>query len=638
MILQAALAIAIIMLGLTAQASCLPPECTAFPKDAGALNVRDFGAKGDGLADDTAAINAALAASGPDTGNSPWHDRIVYLPDGTYLISAALSKHYANGPFGSGAILVGQSRDRTIIRLKDAAEGYQDLLHPHAMIFTASKLLDGDATSGGKDYTGKGEGNDAYENFIENMTVDAGSHNPGAIGIDYLGNNIGAIRNVTIRTAAGSGATGIALTRKWPGPLLLSDVTVVGFETGIDIANTEYGVTLESVSIDHPRQTGLRNAHNIVASHALRIVDAPHAIVNTGQDGMIVLLNGEISGPADASAIENSGYMNIRDTHISGYRQLFGNAVTGDMVDGVYDGAQRLGPSRQDWSLPIESPPPVAATPVETWVSVAKFGALPDSGRDETAAIRQAFASGADTIYFPHGSYLISDNIAVPSTVQRIVGMMSTIGAFSGRQATFRRDRGMFEVFNQAHPMTIEHLTFDHSGLGDQVAVEAQGSQPIVLRDVVGAGVTTLLRPVNAGKAFVEDTCCGTIDVSGDAGVWLRQVDSEGSGTRIVNHGAPLWILGAKTEGNCTVVDNDKGQTEIMGGLLYIVHGAEAATPAFRDRDGRLYIAYAEEAFKRTEVYQTHVVVSEKDRITTVVADDLPPRNLARIQPGANYQ
>ena len=614
--------------------ACLPPGCLEFPKDAGAVDVRDLGAKGDGVTDDTAAINAALTASGPDTGHSPWHDRIVYLPNGTYLVSAPIAKRYANGKFGNGSILVGQSRDGTIIRLKDAADGYGDSRNPRGIVFTTSKQLDG---SNNKDYEGKGEGNDAYENFVENLTVDAGQNNPGAIGIDYIASNIGAIRNVTVRASGASGATGIALTRKWPGPALLSNVSVEGFDTGIDVANTEYGVTFDSVDISHPRNNGLRNTHNVLSTYGLHVDGAPHAIVNAAQDGLIVLLNAEISGRADASAIENSGYMNIRDTHVTGYAQVLGDRTPAGLLDGVYDANDRIRSSKQDWSLPVEQPPPVVATPVSRWASVAKFGAEADTGKDDTAAIRKAFASGADTIYFPHGLYLISDNIVVPPTVQRIVGMMSSIGAFPKRQNSFRRDQGMFRVFNQDHSVTIEHMTFDHSWLGDQVGVEAQGAQPLVLRDVVGAGVTTLLRPANAGKAFVEDTCIGTFDVSGDAGIWIRQLNSEGSGVRVRNHGAPLWILGVKTEGDSTVVDNDHGRTEVLGGLLYIVHGADPAVPAFRNEDGKLYVAYAEEAFDRTAVYQEHVVNSNQGRMSTVAAGDLPARDLARMQPGMSY-
>ena len=61
------------------------------------VNVRDFGAKGDGTHDDTAALTAAIAAAGDDTGAFFWRTRIVFLPAGTYRVSAPLVKRYADG-------------------------------------------------------------------------------------------------------------------------------------------------------------------------------------------------------------------------------------------------------------------------------------------------------------------------------------------------------------------------------------------------------------------------------------------------------------------------------------------------------------------------------------------------------------
>ena len=75
---------------------------------------------------------------------------------------------------------------------------------------STAKLLDGTPTSGGKDYTHKGEGNDAYENFVEDLTIDVGAGNPGAVGIDDLANNVGAIRQVRVIAPPGSGAIGVS--------------------------------------------------------------------------------------------------------------------------------------------------------------------------------------------------------------------------------------------------------------------------------------------------------------------------------------------------------------------------------------------------------------------------------------------
>lgn len=62
----------------------------------GDLNVKDFGAKGDGVTDDTAAIqraiDAAIAAGGTGKGggfgdNTGWHNPAVYLPRGLYCVT-----------------------------------------------------------------------------------------------------------------------------------------------------------------------------------------------------------------------------------------------------------------------------------------------------------------------------------------------------------------------------------------------------------------------------------------------------------------------------------------------------------------------------------------------------------------------
>ena len=62
-------------------------------------NVKDplFGAVGDGLTDDTAAINAAISYGGNCGANcesSSVKGTLIYFPAGTYLISAPINAYY----------------------------------------------------------------------------------------------------------------------------------------------------------------------------------------------------------------------------------------------------------------------------------------------------------------------------------------------------------------------------------------------------------------------------------------------------------------------------------------------------------------------------------------------------------------
>ncbi|KAH8880986.1 pectin lyase-like protein [Thozetella sp. PMI_491] len=65
-------------------------------------NVRDFGAKGDGIADDTAAIRSAI--SGGDASSTEAQNIVVYFPPGTYLISSSIETSH-------GSQLIGDAND-----------------------------------------------------------------------------------------------------------------------------------------------------------------------------------------------------------------------------------------------------------------------------------------------------------------------------------------------------------------------------------------------------------------------------------------------------------------------------------------------------------------------------------------------
>lgn len=80
----------------------------------GPLNVHWFGAKGDGVTDDTSAINGAIAAANATTVGG----RTVFLPSGSYRVSAGLSPVTA-----SGVYIVGENATSTNIYPATSVDG-----------------------------------------------------------------------------------------------------------------------------------------------------------------------------------------------------------------------------------------------------------------------------------------------------------------------------------------------------------------------------------------------------------------------------------------------------------------------------------------------------------------------------------
>src|ERR1700747_2321877 len=93
----------------------LPAERT-FPGDSGMLNVKTiYGAMGDGVTDDTAAIQAAISANIRKQATS----RIIYFPAGTYLVTKPLVWKDTTGTFQSELTFQGENQHTTIIKLSD---------------------------------------------------------------------------------------------------------------------------------------------------------------------------------------------------------------------------------------------------------------------------------------------------------------------------------------------------------------------------------------------------------------------------------------------------------------------------------------------------------------------------------------
>ena len=289
-------------------------------------------------------------------------------------------------------------------------------------------MLGNAPNAGGKDYLGLGEGNDAYQNYIETMTIDTGHNNPGAVGADYLASNVGAIRGVRIVAPDGKGKTGILLTRKWIGPALIKDVSIEGFDTGIDVANTEYSIALDGIRISKSSGYGIRNTSNSVSFSNVSISTVNGVgIANLTPQALLVGRGLRIEGKNEKTVL-NQGYINLVEpggalvTSGKGSRQ--DTTEEGNKLDGVYGPSGKIGDPA--WQLPVNPRRP-RQYPTKEWADISKFGAVADTHHDSTAAIQAAMNSGRPVICFPNGVYRTTAPIVIPYTVHRIEGSFATV-------------------------------------------------------------------------------------------------------------------------------------------------------------------------------------------------------------------
>ncbi len=160
----------------------------SFPADF-MKSIKDYGARGDGTTDDTAAIRRALDDGRVDSCGAPLYPspddyngrpKALFFPTGVDLVSDTVSW------VGCCLTIQGQGQGATIIRLRDRAAGFGDQAAPRPVIKTEG-------------------GNESFRQNIRDLTVDIGSGNQGAVGIDYISNNSGALVNVLIRSGDGQG-------------------------------------------------------------------------------------------------------------------------------------------------------------------------------------------------------------------------------------------------------------------------------------------------------------------------------------------------------------------------------------------------------------------------------------------------
>jgi sugar lactone lactonase YvrE len=411
------------------------------------LTAQEFGARADGKADDSAALQAAI-----DKAGGPAHEGIVFVPAGRYRLTRTVY-------VWPGVRVIGYGATRPVLVLADATPGFQTGEGVMVM-FTGLRVGDPVRPAGPVPFPPPGSvppndtitdaGPSTFYSAMSNVDFEIGDGNPAAVAVRFHTAQHAYLSHIDFHIGSGLAAlTQIGNEAE--------DLHFYGGRYGILTEKTSpaWQFTLIDSTFEGQREAAIREheAGLTLIRDTFRHVPAGIDIDPEYSDQLWVkdCQFEHLTGPAVTISNENSplteiGFENAVLSDVPVFARLRESEQTIDGKGAIYRvksfnfglivpregemgmigavfGVEKLS------ALPSPPGPAIPALPpTSEWVNVHALGVVGDGVTDDTAAIRKAIAEHR-VLYFPGGHYVVSDTLALkPDTV--LIGLHPTLTQF----------------------------------------------------------------------------------------------------------------------------------------------------------------------------------------------------------------
>jgi len=403
-------------------------------EDASAVYVTSeaFSVHGDGIADDTVALQQAI-----DKVVEAQHEGIVFLPSGRYRLTQTLH-------IWPGIRLIGFGAARPVLLVAPNTPYFQK--GPAYMVYFAGnhpKL----PTAPGIEPEVHDANPGTFYSAMSNIDMESQDGNPGAVGVRARYAQHCYLAHIDFRIGAGlagihdggnvaedvhffGGQYGIWTRKPSPGwQFSVIDATFEGqreaaireHEAGLTLVRPQFRDVPTAVEIDpgYRDELWIKDARlNDVIGPAFIISNENNAHTEINMENVICR-----SVPVSASFLESgkeiTGRGQIHAVSTFSHGLHFDDIGDTPTIRDVYD-ATSLGSTPAPVGSDLANLPPM-----ESWVNMRSLGAKGDGLTDDTVAIQEAIAAHR-TLYFPIGQYLVSDSIVLkPDTV--LIGLHPSV-------------------------------------------------------------------------------------------------------------------------------------------------------------------------------------------------------------------